>query len=105
MTRTHEYRDFNNLKEWITPLLEKKGMSIEELANKTTEAGFQLTKTAIYYWMEDKCRPSETSMAAICKVLGRPFEEGLRQYTPRKAGRPVGYSPGKRSLTAGGRKS
>jgi transcriptional regulator with XRE-family HTH domain len=89
--------NFNHLKQWLVPLLNEKKMSVEDLAQKAN-----ITRTIIYWWLSDKYRPDEQSMVRVCAVLGRPLEEGLRQYTPRKRGRPVGYSPGPRRLTARG---
>jgi len=60
-------------------------MSVEELANKS-----DLSRSAIYFYMTDKNRPSSQAMARICNVLGVSVEEGMRQFTPRKVGRPAG---------------
>lgn len=77
--------DFNHIADWLRPLLDSQGMSVEELAQR---AG--ITRTAIYNYIGDHNRPTEQSMAKICHVLGVPLEEGLRQYTPKKNGRPAG---------------
>lgn len=62
-------------------------------AGKTGKMFVPPTRVSIYNWMADTCRPDEGNMILICKVLDRPTEEGLRQYTPRVEGRPQGYSP------------
>jgi transcriptional regulator with XRE-family HTH domain len=78
--------DFNSIREWLVPILTQKGISNEQLAN---DAG--LSRASVYFYLSDRARPSEQSMIKICQVLGVPPEEGMRQYTPKKRGRPVGY--------------
>jgi transcriptional regulator with XRE-family HTH domain len=78
-------KDFNNLKQWLLPILERKQISVEDLARA---AG--CTRSAIYYYMSDRNRPTTQRMAAICRVLGVPLEEALQQYTERRVGRPAG---------------
>lgn len=82
-------RDFNRIRQWITPLLEKKGLTIEQCSRRA-----KLSRATLYSYMVDRYRPNEQTMAAICRVLNRPLEEGLRQYTSRKAGRPKGMLAG-----------
>ncbi|MGH9403530.1 MAG: helix-turn-helix domain-containing protein [Terriglobia bacterium] len=72
-------------------------MSVENFAR---EVG--VVRASIYFYISDRCRPSSMVMARMCHVLGVPFEEGLAQYTPRKAGRPKGYSPAARQVIATG---
>lgn len=74
----------NNIKEWIKPLLEERGLSVEEFTNI---AG--ISRAAIYHYFTDKYRPTEEIMAKMCRALGVPLEEGLAQYTPRRRGRPA----------------
>jgi len=93
-----EGRDFNNLKQWLVPLLTQRKMSIEKLAN---EVG--VTRATVYHWMIDTCRPTEEVMVSVCQVLDRPLEEALAQYTPRPLGRPRG-SQGTRGVTVRGRR-
>lgn len=76
-------KDFNNLGTWLPPRIEATGMSIEKFSYK---AG--LSKAIVYFYMQDKYRPSAESMIRMCKVLGVPAEEGLAQYTERKVGAP-----------------
>jgi transcriptional regulator with XRE-family HTH domain len=75
--------DFNNIKQWLLPKLEERGLTVEELANK-----IGVTRAAVYFWLNDTTRPSESAMKRICDLLGLPFEEGLAQYTPKRVGRP-----------------
>jgi transcriptional regulator with XRE-family HTH domain len=78
-------KDFNNLNEWIPAQLERVGMSVEQLAN---EAG--VSRTAVYRWMYDQDRPTTQNMAKIVHVLKVSLAEGLRQYVPKRTGRPPG---------------
>lgn len=79
-------RDFNNIKPWLISHLDRLGWSVETFAEKC-----DLSRTAVYFFMEDTNRPGVESMAKMCKVLQVPLEEGLRQYTPKKVGRPAGW--------------
>jgi transcriptional regulator with XRE-family HTH domain len=74
--------DYNNIKPWLIPLIDAKGMSIEDLAK-----AIGVTRAAIYFYLNDKTRPTEQTMIRICQVLERPVEEGMSQYIPRRAGR------------------
>lgn len=58
-------------------------MSIEQFAN---EVG--VSRASVYFYFSDQARPTEETMKRMCDVLERPYEEGLRQYTPKKNGRP-----------------
>lgn len=78
-------KDFNRIKEWLLPLLDKRGMSVEDLSVDTG-----LSRAILYNYCIDRNRPSEQNMAKITHALGVPFEEGLRQYIPKKNGRPSG---------------
>jgi transcriptional regulator with XRE-family HTH domain len=77
--------DFNHIKQWILPILESKNISIENLAQATG-----ITRSAIYAYLSDKNRPTTETMRRICSVLNVAAEEGLKQYTERKVGRPAG---------------
>jgi transcriptional regulator with XRE-family HTH domain len=79
--------DYNHIKSWLLPKLDEKQMSVEQFAN---EIG--VTRAMVYFYMNDKNRPSEQVMIKMCQVLEVPPEEGMRQYTPRKPGRPKGAS-------------
>ena len=76
-------KDFNYIKEWLMPKLDAKGISVEALANAVG-----VTRGAIYFYLDDTCRPETQTMARICQFLGVPLEEGLKQFTPKKRGRP-----------------
>ena len=80
-------RDFNHIKQWLDPHLERLNLTPELFARKC-----DLSRSSIYFYREDVSRPTEETMARMCRVLGVPFEEGLAQYTPKKNGRPYGTS-------------
>jgi transcriptional regulator with XRE-family HTH domain len=77
--------DYNRIKEWLLPILDSKGISVENFARAVG-----ISRATVYFYMNDRHRPDEQVMAQMCRVLGVPFEEGLRQYTPKKWGRPSG---------------
>lgn len=77
--------DFNKIKGYLTPLVDAKGMSFEQLARAA-----QLSKASIYHYLNDTRRPSEESMRRICDVLDRPHDEGLATFTAKKVGRTKG---------------
>jgi transcriptional regulator with XRE-family HTH domain len=78
-----QVKDFNNLNVWLKGHLDRRGWSVERLSR---EAG--LSRAIIYFYMNDTYRPDEESIANVCKALGVPVTEGLKQYTPRVEGRP-----------------
>lgn len=78
-------KDHNHIKQWLIPILDQRGMSIEDLSVDTG-----LSRAILYNYLIDRNRPSEQNMAKITHALKVPFEEGLRQYTPKKNGRPLG---------------
>lgn len=80
-----EKRDFNHIKEWLEPLLAKRGLSAEKFARLCG-----LSRASVYFYMNDCSRPTEETMATMCKVLGVPYSQGLSQYTPKQNGRPSG---------------
>jgi transcriptional regulator with XRE-family HTH domain len=77
--------DFNRIKEWLLSKLEERGQSVEQFSRQCG-----LSKAALYFYLSDKNRPSEANMRRICDALGCSLIEGLRQYTPKKNGRPKG---------------
>jgi DNA-binding XRE family transcriptional regulator len=77
--------DFNNLKPWLEKHLALRSMSIEQLANAS-----DLTRASIYFYMNDRARPSAKAIGRICIALNVSIEEGLAQYTMRKRGRKAG---------------
>ena len=66
-------------------MLDKRGISVEKFSY---EVG--VSKQSLYFYLEDISRPTEQTMARICKAVGRPLQEGLAQYTPKVNGRPKG---------------
>ena len=78
-------RDFNRIQAWLDPQLKEKKLSVEAFANLC-----DLTRTSVYFFRNDKNRPSEQTMIRMCQVLGVPAEEGFAQYTPKPLGRPSG---------------
>jgi hypothetical protein len=81
-------KDFNNIKKWLLPKLDAKGVSVEMFASSCG-----LCRAVVYNYLVDRNRPTEETMASMCRVLGAPLEEGLSQYTPKQRGRPRG-TPG-----------
>jgi DNA-binding XRE family transcriptional regulator len=77
--------DYNHIAVWLDPHLIRLGLSVEKFADRC-----QVSRASLYFYLKDTCRPSTGVMARICRVLGVPLEEGLRQFTPRKGGRPAG---------------
>lgn len=82
--------NYNRIKEWLIPKLETMDLTIEKFAEACG-----LTRASVYFYLKDITRPNSTTMKVMCDVLGVPFEEGLRQYTPRRRGRPSGTAWGK----------
>lgn len=78
-----EQADFNNLGNWLKPKIEALQLSIEEFANRCG-----VSRAAVYFYMNDRARPTTGTMAKICRALGVPLEDGLQQYTPKRVGRP-----------------
>jgi len=75
--------DFSNLGKWLPQKMADKGMSAEQLGNACG-----VSRSAIYFFISDKNRPTEMTMMKICRALDADFADGLRQYTPRPMGRP-----------------
>jgi transcriptional regulator with XRE-family HTH domain len=65
-------------------LLKKKGLSVESLARA---AG--LSRTSIYFYIENRKRPTSDSLHRICAALQIPFDKGLSYCTPSKVGHPA----------------
>jgi transcriptional regulator with XRE-family HTH domain len=80
-------RDFNHIKEWLLPILQKQGISLEALGRA---AG--ISRASMYHYLNDKRRPKTEVMRKICEILKVDPEEGLRQYVERPTGRPKGAS-------------
>jgi transcriptional regulator with XRE-family HTH domain len=81
-------QDYNNIRKWLEPLLAERRLSVENFARL-----IDVTRTAVYNYLNDANRPDEQTMVRMCRVLGRPLEEGLATYTPRHEGRPFGFKP------------
>jgi transcriptional regulator with XRE-family HTH domain len=78
-------RDFNDLPTWIPAQMRRVGIeSVEQLAYR---AG-GLSRMAIYRWLHDQSRPTPQTMAKVCRALGVELAEGLRQFSPKRNGRP-----------------
>jgi transcriptional regulator with XRE-family HTH domain len=80
--------DYNHLKQWLLPKIRERKLSVEKFARLV-----KISRASVYFWFNDVTRPDEQTMARVCQVLGTPLEEGLRQYTPKVEGRPVGFQP------------
>ena len=74
--------DFNNLPEWLRLKIGSTGLSRERFAKR---AG--LSRPSIYFYLSGRRRPTTQTMTEICRVLGVPLEEGLRQYVNKPTGR------------------
>ena len=85
MTRIMPVSNFSNLPVWIPEQLMRLGLTKEQLAHR-----LGVSRTSIYRYIYDMDRPSKDTMLKMCRVMGVPLEEGLRQYTPKKNGRPFG---------------
>lgn len=90
--------DYNHIRQWLIPQLDRIQMSIEQFARRC-----KISRAAIYFYLDDKYRPTTGTMAKMCAVLGIPLEEGLRQYTERKPGRPTHKAPQSNSRVIGSR--
>jgi transcriptional regulator with XRE-family HTH domain len=77
-------RDFNHIQRWLDPKLKQMGLSVERFARLS-----DLSRSAVYFYRNDQDRPTEETMARMCRVLGVPLCEGLSQYTPKRNGRPT----------------
>lgn len=77
-------RDFNHIRKWLEPKLEKMQISVEEFANAVG-----ISRASIYNYFVDRYRPDTSSIVKMCRVLNCPVEEGMRQFTPKKRGRPT----------------
>lgn len=66
--------------------MKEAGLTVDKLANRSG-----ISRTAIYKWMYDEDRPTEDSMVKLCHALGVNLQEGLREYVPKRNGRPPQY--------------
>jgi transcriptional regulator with XRE-family HTH domain len=78
--------NYNHLRQWLPyQVMKRSTLSLEQFAIRV-----RVGRSTLYGYLNDLIRPSEQVMARICRELHVPLEEGLRQYTPRTAGRPKG---------------
>jgi hypothetical protein len=105
-------KDFNHLNVWLTEKLEERRMSVEELS---TEA--KVSRSIVYGWLSDRFRPTGRTLLRVVHVLSEtpvvivkngntsrvkrevPYEEALRQFSPRVLGRPKGSGSGVRGVS------
>jgi transcriptional regulator with XRE-family HTH domain len=62
--------------------LKTNGLSVEKFSR---EVG--ITRTAVYFYLNNRSRPTRDTLVKICKTLGIPMSEGVRICTPRESGR------------------
>lgn len=77
-------KDFNHLREFLLPLLEERGLSIE---NFSRDAG--ISRASVYFYMSDRFRPDDAAVFKMARALGVPPEDIFKQFTPRPRGRPT----------------
>lgn len=80
-----EKADFNHLPTYLPPLMERVGLTTEQTAN-----AIGISRTVMYAYLIDGSRPTSQTAIKLSRVLGVPFEEILKQYVPKKRGRPFG---------------
>jgi hypothetical protein len=78
-----EITDFNHTRDWLIPKLDAGGISDETFAN-----AIGVNRSVICFYMNESCRPETQTMSRTCRFPGVPLEEGLKQYTHKKKGRP-----------------
>ena len=76
-------KDYSHLPVWLRRQLRRVGLTPEKFGQRA-----KVSRISVYAYLSDRSRPSEQTMAKICRVLGVPFAEGLRQYTPKAVGNP-----------------
>jgi transcriptional regulator with XRE-family HTH domain len=65
-----------------TGFLKTNGLSVEKFAN---EVG--VTRTTVYFYINDKKRPTLSTLMNICKRVGISLAEGKAYCEPRESGR------------------
>jgi transcriptional regulator with XRE-family HTH domain len=84
-----KHRDFSKLRTWLPSQIaayNQRGedvLTLEKLAHRIGKS-----RTALYRYLYDDDRPTTQTMNLLCQALGVSLTEGLRQYTPKKLGRP-----------------
>jgi transcriptional regulator with XRE-family HTH domain len=63
---------------WIKAHMTSLGISAEELGNRVG-----VSRSAIYYYLNDKDRPRFGIITKICEVFGVPVEEATKLYSER----------------------
>lgn len=61
--------------------LKAKGMSVEQFSR-----AIGVTRTAVYFYLKDRSRPTLDTLVKICEVVGIPLAEGKTYITPRPQG-------------------
>ena len=74
---------YNNLRSVIVPRLDELGWSIERLSQEMERAGTFVSRSAIYFWLNDTRRPLPALARAAARALGLPDEALLSAYTAR----------------------
>ena len=74
---------------WCEDCEDHTGLKVNRVAKEEFARRCGFSRAIIYFYCADTNRPDEQSMVKMCQVLDVPFEEGLAQYTPKKAGRPA----------------
>ncbi len=112
-------KDYNNLKQWLVPLMDARRISTEDLAIKA-----KVSRRVLYFWMDDTARPSTKSIARVVDALNElpvyvfdknsgkyvpvhmevRLEDALKQYVERRSGRPRGASGGSAPVTTRSRR-
>lgn len=80
-----KHDDYNRLPQWLPEKIAATGFTVEQVGNR-----IGVSRTSMYGYLLGSYRPTSQTMVKLCRVLGVPFEEGLKQYTPKKRGRPYG---------------
>ena len=75
---------YNNLRSVIVPRLDELGWSIERLSQEMERAGTFVSRSAIYFWLNDTRRPLPALARACAQALGLPDEALLSAYSPRQ---------------------
>lgn len=74
----HTDEDFSKLGPWLNDHLLSRNISPEQLADMVG-----LSRSSVYFYLQDKTRPSRDSISKICEVLQVPLAEAERLYTIR----------------------
>jgi DNA-binding phage protein len=61
--------------------LKSEGLSVEQFARK-----LGVSRTMVYFYLEDHSRPTAAALHKICEEVGITYEKGLTYCTPRTSG-------------------